>query len=240
MLTRAYRGVGIFSEKLPVRIVGSYPSYDRFVIALRSSLGFTSLADVKATKYPLKVSVREDPTHSTLVLIEQLFAAHDMTLTHIESWGGEIQRVGGPGSTERLDALRAGRMDAVLDEGIRTWLPVALDNGLAVLEPEPEAFAKSRKALGWRRVVLPKSLYPQMPADRACIDFSGWPLYARASLPDRVAYDVCAAFAAREARYRGEENTCTGIAQVHETDATPMDVPLHPGAARWYEEHPNG
>ena len=48
MLTQAYRGVGIFTEKLPVRIVGSYPSYDRFVIAMRSSLGFTSLADVKA------------------------------------------------------------------------------------------------------------------------------------------------------------------------------------------------
>ena len=174
------------------------------------------------------------------MLIEQLFAAYGMTLSDIESWGGEIQRVGGPGSTERLDALRAGRMDAVLDEGIRTWLPVALDNGLAVLEPEPEAFAQI-EALGWRRVVLPKSLYPQMPADRACIDFSGWPLYARASLPDRVAYDVCAAFAARESEMPWEENTYTGIAQVfHETDATPMDVPLHPGAARWYEEHPNG
>jgi TRAP-type uncharacterized transport system substrate-binding protein len=24
---------------------------------------------------------------------------------------------------------------------------------------------------------------------------------------------------------------------VRETEATPMDVPLHPGAARWYREH---
>jgi hypothetical protein len=25
-----------------------------------------------------------------------------------------------------------------------------------------------------------------------------------------------------------------------ETDATPMDVPLHPGAERWYREHAGG
>jgi TRAP-type uncharacterized transport system substrate-binding protein len=240
MLTQAYRGVGLFSEKLPVRIIGSYPSYDRFVIAMRKNLGFNSLGDLKAARYPLNISIREDPTHSTLVLIEQLFATYGMKLDDIAAWGGKIQRVGGPGAKERHEGLRAGTIDAVFDEGIRTWLPVALDNGLAVLEPEAEAFAKL-EALGWRRVVLPKSLYPQMPADQACIDFSGWPLYARASLPDQVAYDVCVAFAARESEMPWEEPAYTGIAQVfHETEATPMDVPLHSGAARWYAEHPNG
>jgi TRAP-type uncharacterized transport system substrate-binding protein len=24
---------------------------------------------------------------------------------------------------------------------------------------------------------------------------------------------------------------------LHESDSTPMDVPLHPGAERWYREH---
>jgi TRAP-type uncharacterized transport system substrate-binding protein len=34
-----------------------------------------------------------------------------------------------------------------------------------------------------------------------------------------------------------EKGTHLGIAQVgKETDATPMDVPLHPGAERWYRE----
>src|SRR5580658_9240033 len=47
MLTQAYRGVGLFTEKLPVRIIGSYPSWDRFVMMARKSLGFRTLADVK-------------------------------------------------------------------------------------------------------------------------------------------------------------------------------------------------
>ncbi len=85
------------------------------------------------------------------------------------------------------------------------------------------------------------SRYPQLTRDHACIDFSGWPLYAGDALPDQVAYDVCSAFAAREDEMPWDESSYTSIAQVfHETEATPMDVPLHPGAARWYEEHGAG
>ena len=39
------------------------------------------------------------------------------------------------------------------------------------------------------------------------LDFSGWPIYANASLPDAVAYDVCAALAAREAEIPWENGT---------------------------------
>ena len=240
MLTQAYRGVGLFAAKLPVRIVGSYPSWDRFVLAVRKSLGFRTLADVRDARYPLKISLREDPTHSTLVLIDQMFAFYGLSVADIESWGGEIQRVGGPGAKQRIEGLRAGTLDAVFDEGIVTWLNEALDHDMTLLELEPEAFAHL-DALGWRRVLLPRSSYPQLTQDHACIDFSGWPLYASAALPDQVAYDVCAAFAARADEMPWEERSYTGIAQVfHETDATPMDVPLHPGAARWYREHPGG
>ena len=34
LLTQAYRGVGLFKKPLPVRIIASYPSWDRFVIAI--------------------------------------------------------------------------------------------------------------------------------------------------------------------------------------------------------------
>ena len=35
-----------------------------------------------------------------------------------------------------------------------------------------------------------------------------------------------------------EEGTAEGVDDIgRETPATPMDVPLHPGAERWYREH---
>jgi TRAP-type uncharacterized transport system substrate-binding protein len=72
--------------------------------------------------------------------------------------------------------------------------------------------------------------------DHACIDYSGWPLYASASLPEQTAYEVCAAFAGREAEIPWEDSY-TGLAQLgRDTAATPIDVPLHPGAERWFKE----
>jgi len=57
-------------------------------------------------------------------------------------------------------------------------------------------------------------------------------------LPDEVAYKVCGALQSREAEIPWEQGNYTGIGQLgQDTEATPLDVPLHPGAARWFREH---
>jgi TRAP-type uncharacterized transport system substrate-binding protein len=237
LLTQAYRGVGLFAKPLPLRIVASYPSWDRFVFMVHPRAGIRSLADIKTKKYPLRISVREDPTHSTLVLIDQAFALHGFALKDIESWGGTLVLCGGPSDVRRLEPMARGEIDAVFDEGIKVWLDEALAAGLVPIELETAEFDALGK-FGWRRVPLPKARYPRLPKDVDTIDFSGWPLYANAALPDQVAYDVCAALAAREAEIpweAGSENSA--LQMVHETPQTPMDVPLHPGAERWYREH---
>jgi TRAP-type uncharacterized transport system substrate-binding protein len=238
LLTQAYRGVGLFKKALPVRIIASYPSWDRFVFMVHPRTGVRSIADIKAKRPPLRISVREDPTHSTLVLIEQAFALHGFTLKDVESWGGRLVLCGGPGDEKRrLEPLQRGELDAAFDEGIKVWLNEALAAGLVPLEIEPAEFEALGK-LGWRRVGLPKARFPGLAKDVDTIDFSGWPLYANASLPDQVAYDICGALAAREAEIPWEAGSGgNALMMVHETDKTPMDVPLHPGAERWYREH---
>jgi TRAP-type uncharacterized transport system substrate-binding protein len=237
LLTQAYRGVGLFKRPLPVRIIASYPSWDRFVFAIHPRTGIGSIADIKTKRYPLRVSVREDPTHSTLVLIEQAFALHGFTLKDIESWGGRLMTCGGPSDIRRLQPLARREIDAVFDEGIKVWLNEALAAGLVPIELDETEFAAMGK-LGWRRVVLPKARFAQLAKDVDTLDFSGWPIYANASLPEQTAYDICAALAAREAEIPWEKGSDgSALSMVSETETTPMDVPLHPGAERWYREH---
>ena len=236
MLTQAYRGTGLYSEPLPVRVIASYPSYDRFVAAVHPRLGITSLAQVAEGRLPLRVSVREDATHSTRVLLDQLLPLYGFTLADFEAWGGSLQLNGPPGDARRLEGIRDGSIDVVFDEGIPAWLNTGLENGLQPLELEDDVLAKM-EAIGWRRVVLPKDRFPLLKRDIVTIDYSGWPLYTRASLPDETAYKVCGAIAQR-AEYIRWEDSYTGIAQIGvETEATPLDVPLHPGAERWFREH---
>ncbi len=235
LLTQAYRGTGLFLEPLPVRVVANYPSWDRFVYVVHPRTGLTSLAQIKERRYPLRLSIREDPTHSTRVLIDQTMAAYGFTLSDIESWGGSLQLNGGPGDERRMKALHAEEIDAIFDEGLVVWFDEALAAGMIPLTLEDPVF-QQLMALGWRRVVIPAGRYPHLKSDHACLDYSGWPLYTRASLPDEDAYKVCAAIQARESEIFWEDSY-TGIGQLgQDTEATPLDVPLHPGAAQWYRE----
>jgi TRAP-type uncharacterized transport system substrate-binding protein len=237
LLTQAYRGVGLFSTALPVRILAVYPSWDRFVFMVHPKTGIRSLADIKQKKYPLRVSVREDPTHSTLVLIDQALSLHGFALKDVESWGGSLVVCGSPFDVRRMEPLRRGEIDAVFDEGIKTWLDAALSCGLMPIELDTAEFDHLQR-LGWRRVSLPKARFPGLARDTDALDFSGWPIYAAASLPKQVAYDICGALAARTTEVPWEAGTQGNEQMARETEATPMDVPLHPGAQRWYREHP--
>jgi TRAP-type uncharacterized transport system substrate-binding protein len=161
---------------------------------------------------------------------------YGFTLSDIETWGGSYQTNGGPGDPRRLAALRDGSADIVFDEGVVTWLNVALENGYQPLQLDEETLGRL-EAIGWRRAPLPKSRHPLLQADSVSIDYSGWPLYTRASLPDEDAYQICAAIAARESEIPWDTGAYSGLDQLgRETDATPFDVPLHPGALRWYRE----
>ena len=125
MLTQAYRGVGLFTEQLPLRIIGSYPELrslrhrdarePRLPVARRRQGGPVSAEDLDP-RGPDALDARADRA-----AVRGL--RHDVSTTST-SWGGTIQRVGGPARKQRLDGLRAGTLDAVFDEGIRTWLAV--------------------------------------------------------------------------------------------------------------------
>jgi len=235
-LTQAYRGTGLFSEPLPVRVLATYPSWDRYVHVIHPRTGLKSLADLKEKKYPLRLSIREDATHSTRVLLDQTLAVYGMLLKDIESWGGSFQLNGGPGDKRRLDALHAGTIDAIFDEGLVLWFDEALAAGMEPVSLDEFAFEKL-EALGWRKVVIPTGRYPHLKTDHECLDYSGWPLYTRASLPDDDAYKVVDAIHARKDEIYWE-NSYTGTGQLgQDTEATPRDVPLHPGAEKWYREH---
>jgi TRAP-type uncharacterized transport system substrate-binding protein len=56
-------------------------------------------------------------------------------------------------------------------------------------------------------------------------------------LPEEDAYKIVAAIDARKGEIHWEDSY-TGIGQLgQESEATPRDVPLHPGAEKWYREH---
>lgn len=237
LLTQAYRGVGEFDRKLPVRVVASYPSWDQFVMLVHPKTGLKTLRDVKEQRYPLKVSVREDPTHSTLILIEQMLNIEGFSLKELLDWGGQLVPTGIPVGPARLDPLRDGALDAVFDEAIVKWMPYAFEAGYRFLDFTPGTI-DALTELGWRAALVSQEDYPFIDREYACIDFSGWPIYCRESLDEAVVIDVCEALVARQQQIPWTVGDYHGIGQIF-TDSreTPIDVPVHPGVEKFLRDN---
>ena len=207
LLTQAYRGVGLFHTPLPVRIIASYPSWDRFVFMVHPRTGIRSLADIKAKQYPLRVSVREDPTHSTLGPDRAgLRAARLRAQGHrILGRAPRHSAAGRPtcAAWSRWRAARSTRCSTRASRcgSTRRWPPALCRSS--------SRRPSSKRWGSWDGGGLRcrKRAFPRLARDIDTFDFSGWPIYASAALPEQTAYDICGALAAREAEIPWEKGT---------------------------------
>ena len=240
-LTMAYRGKGPFPKRLPLRTIAVFPSYDVMGFAVRESTGITSISQIKKDRFPLKLSIRtmdkaarkED---STMFTVAEILRAAGFTLEDIRRWGGEIHLASRPSLPARREGIESGAVDAVFDEGIKSWARTALENGFRFL-PVEGSILKHMAALGYRVTRMTKAEFPGIPAEVQTLDFSGWPMIVRADMPDDLAYALCETIDKRKDTIPTDNYKPLDIAQLCANDEeSPYDVPLHPGAARFYRE----
>ena len=168
--------------------------------------------------------------------VAAVMRAAGFTFGDIRKWGGEIHLAPRPSDPARRATIESGTVNAIFDEGIKSWAGTALDHGFRFL-PVEGTVLKRLAAMGYRSVMMPKSRFPGMAEDVSAIDFSGWPMIVRADMPDNVTYALCEAIEKRKEFIPTDNYKPLDIAQLCANDEeTPYDVPLHPGAKRFYRE----
>jgi len=237
-LTLAYRGTGAFSRPLPVRTIAVIPSADQYAFAVKKEIGLTCFEDIGAKRAPLRVLLRGVPDHFLHVMLDDIAAAAGFAVSDIAAWGGTLHKTGPhplPGD-EKFAAVAGGEADALFDEGAAGWVGAAVESGMTIL-PLGEETLRKLEGIGYRRALLRKEIYPQLPTDVATVDFSGWPIFVREDLPDGRVTQICAALQSRRDRivWQGPgplplERMCRDV-----PDA-PMGVPLHPAAERFWRQ----
>jgi TRAP-type uncharacterized transport system substrate-binding protein len=121
-------------------------------------------------------------------------------------------------------------------EGIKSWARTALENGFRFL-PIEGSLLKHMTALGYRAARMTKAGFPGIAAEVPTLDFSSWPMIVRADMRDDVAYALCETIENRKDLIPTDNYKPLDIAQLCANDEeSPYDVPLHPGAARFYRE----
>ncbi|MGH7793361.1 MAG: TAXI family TRAP transporter solute-binding subunit [Candidatus Binatia bacterium] len=240
--TLAYRGTGPFRKKIPLRVIATFPSYDVMGFAVHRSTGITSLAQIKNQRYPLRLStnvtssaqtINSSPTMFTVTAVMK---AAGFTLADLKKWGGKIQSIPRPSHPDRRDAIQNGTVNAVFDEGIKSWGQTAVDSGFIYLPVEGQVLRRLT-AMGYQTSVVPRSRFKGMANDVPTVDFSGWPMVVRADLPNDVAYAICEAIEKRRKLIPSDNFKPIDMRQLCASDEeAPVNVPLHPGARRFYRE----
>ena len=239
--TLAYRGTGPFKTKLPLRVIATFPSYDVMGFAVHKSTGITSLAQIRKMRFPLRLSTNVTSESAiaaspTMFTVQAVMNAAGFTLSDLEKWGGKVLSVPRPSHPDRRDAIQNSTVDAVFDEGIKSWGQTAIDNGFLYLPIEGEILRRLGK-MGYRTSVVPRSRFKGMTSDVPTVDFSGWPMVVHADLPNHVAYALCEAIEKRRKALPSDNFKPISMRQLCANDEeAPFNVPLHPGARRFYRE----
>jgi len=240
MVTMAYRGKGYYKQKMSLRVLGSFPSWDRIAIVVSRDLGVKSLHDVARRKIPLRVSTRfSGVNNGTYYTISTILSFYGFSFEKIKRWGGQVQECPRPFSPERLRSIAQGSINAVFDEGVSTvggWLDQALDNGYELLSLEPEIVRRLER-MGYTQAVLPKSRFYQLKDDVLSIDYSGWSLVTHRWLPNSVAYAAIETIDERKSVIPVDDDTPLDMRNLcRSTEKCPRQIPLHPGAEKYYRE----
>jgi hypothetical protein len=242
MLTMAHRGTGAFDYPRDVATIAMLPHYDQLGFAVADRLGFASLADIAAAKYPLRVSVRGSVDACTPLMVDVVLQAYGFSLGDIRAWGGTISSDQPmPGDPSRLGRLERGEIDAIFDEGVVLWADLVAAAGARLLPLSP-AHLEFLQDQGFRRGLIEKSRYPSLPGDVLTVDYSGWPLYCHPDTPDALVEHFCQALVSRRDDIVWDTG---GVRQpplplermVKDSPFTPFDVPMHPRAAAVWRQH---
>lgn len=240
-LALAYKGCAPFKEKLPLRALAVFPSWDATVLAVHESTGITSIEEIAKRRYPLRVSTRQNNTppfdeDATMSAVAALCAAGGFTLDDIRAWGGSMHGVQRPSHTARSEAIVKGEVDAIFDEGLGSWGQFALERGFRIL-PVEGAVKTRVLAAGYDLVTITPQRIPALKQPVQSIDFCGWPMIVHAEMEDAVAYALCEAIEARRDLIPTDNYKPMDFTQLCTiTEETPRGAPLHPGAERFYRE----
>jgi TRAP-type uncharacterized transport system substrate-binding protein len=237
MLKLAVLGSAPFKAQMPLRAIAVLPSLDSMLFAVKQETGLKSFDDIRARKFPLRVSLRAQPDHSLHAIVNHVLEAAGFSLEDIVSWGGQVRYDAGMAyGPNRIGAFQRGEIDAIFDEGATTWGNMALELGMDFLSLDDSMLTRLESA-GLRRGLIQRKHFPKLAGDLPTLDFSGWPIYTHRATPDGMVENFCRALEESKGRIPWAEETPLPLAQmVRDTPEGHLEVPLHPAAERFWRQ----
>lgn len=227
-------GAEPYNQKMPdVKVIGAvFPSIAHIVVS--ESSGITSLEQIKAKKFPLRVSVNAKGTFMELSA-RVLFKAYGFTYEDVEKWGGKVYYLP---SSKSEEMFQNGDLDMFVTVGpmpSSRVIELAPVKKLRVLPIGTAALDMLANELGAFKTTIPAGTYTFI--DNEIPTYGDiYLLIVRSDLPDDVVYAVTKALANQSEFLRSVHQGMKDISPKYLISNIPKGCPLHPGAAKYYRE----
>lgn len=222
----AFRGVGMFKEKIPLRTMAVVYQNSMHIVALEGK-GIVKLSDLKGKRLSIGA-----PGGATEVWALRVLEAHGLD-------ANKDIRKEKLGAAESAGALKDGKIDAYFFGGgypTPSITDIAATPGTKIkLIPHDEVIPKMREKSGpiYSKGIIPAKTYPGQNLD---VPVSiAWVLFlCHEKMEEKVVYDVLRVLFERKPELVTIHSEARHLKL--ETQAGESPLPFHPGAIRYYKE----
>jgi len=228
-LRNAYRGTGPYAREKPrtnLRLLANIQDPSYVLVAAKAETGITDLAQLKQRKAPVHILSAGVGGDATSIL-----SYFGLTRQDIEAAGGRIGN--SPEDQEKFDVVIGAGGGMTTAPEWRIWTQISQKYDLNFIQLPDELLAKMAKDGEQDRGVIPAGLYRGIDRPIPTVVRTGTAIYGRADMPDDFAYAVAKAMDEQQQLLQWRHLNFSY--NVH-TVWNGYEVPLHPGAARYYKE----
>lgn len=230
---QAYQGEGNFKTPLKnLRAVCALIPTNAFQFVITDRSGISSFEEIKAKKFPLKISVDSKGSTGDIVTAAVL-KAYGITYDDIKKWGGSVFNLS---SAKTFEMMADNRMDCTGD-----CIPVPAGDiieastsiKMHLLPMSDAAIKQVQKELGMTKTIIPAGTYSFQKKDIPTVN-TAVILLCHADLPADQVYNMVKSLH-RNIPYL--KNVAKGYADLDDKTIVQVNnVPFHPGAEKYFKE----
>jgi TRAP transporter TAXI family solute receptor len=228
ILIAAYDGAGAYAKDGPrprLRLIANIASPVYIIVAVKRGGEISDLAQLKGHKGPLKIVADADVS-------AVIFAYYGVSMDSLKAAGATFAPALVPAQRADTDVIiHYGTLANAPEFNI--WYDASQREDLAYPQLPDDLLAKLAHDLGLERRDIPAGLLRGQEAPIHAVARTGTAIYGRSDMPTSFAYLVARALDEQQDLF---EWTMQNFSYNRYRVAKVGDVPLHPGAARYYRE----
>ncbi len=228
-LRDAYRGTGIYANEKPrtnLRVLANIQDPSYVLVAAKAETGISDLAQIRQKRWPVRILTAGIGRESARIL-----AFFGLSRAAIEAAGGRVGNT--PEIRETFDVVIGGGGGMTTAPEWTIWTEITQKLDLHFIELPEELLAALAREGEQERGTIPAGLYRGIVRPIPTVVRTGTVIYGRDDMPDDFAYAVAKALDEQQQLLQWRHLSFSY--NVH-TVWEAREVPLHPGAARYYKE----